>query len=538
MLTGTAVGVKATPRLNLPPEMPRVETIVIVGGGFCGTLAAVNLARFAERPVRLCLVNHGRPLGRGAAYGTRRPEHLLNVVARNMSALPDHPTHFLDWLRTRADYADAPDPELRETFVPRQVYGDYLRGLLFAAQSPVGGRHPVRVETITDEVIDIEPRGDGGVVRLANGTPIEAEGVLLATGNQPPAAVPARALPSPLEGEGGGAAPPGEGNSSKNLPSPPAPLPQGERGEKPFLHPGYVDDPWADWANRLTNRRGEAILLGTGLTMVDAFLTLTAVGWEGTVTAVSRTGLLPHSHFKGIDYPDFPPPNVDSLGLAGLTALMEDHCQRLRKQGENPAIVVDRLRPHTQRIWQALSLDERRAFLRNDATRWNVHRHRIARQVHDRVSEAIAAGRLRIITGRVCSLSDAGERVRVAIDGASGQSSLDGDLVVNCTGPDASFSATQVPLFRNLLDRGLVRPDDLDMGIAVGPDFAAVGRDGRPSRFLYAIGPLLRGTLWETTAVPELRGQAAQVAEVLLGRGKGVRPSAVPVGADVLEYCI
>src|SRR5688572_33082722 len=99
------------------PQLTRgrpVDTIAIVGGGFSGTMAAVNLARLGDRPLRVRLVNRGYPLGRGVAYGTRRPEHLLNVAARNMSALPDHPHHFLDWLRTRTEYADTPEAVLRE----------------------------------------------------------------------------------------------------------------------------------------------------------------------------------------------------------------------------------------------------------------------------------------------------------------------------------------------------------------------------------------------------------------------------------------
>jgi len=75
-----------------------VETIAIIGGGFSGTMTAVNLARVGTWPLRVCLINSGHPTGRGVAYGTRRAEHLLNVAARNMSAFPDHPNHFLDWL--------------------------------------------------------------------------------------------------------------------------------------------------------------------------------------------------------------------------------------------------------------------------------------------------------------------------------------------------------------------------------------------------------------------------------------------------------
>ena len=117
-----------------------------------------------------------------------------------------------------------------------------------------------------------------------------------------------------------------------------------------------------------------------GLTTVDAIVTLLALGWRGTIHAVSRHGLLPESHFKGVDDPHFPPPGVDlaTLGLAGLVRLLEEHCARLRAAGLNPAMVVDKLRPHTQRIWGAFTDAERREFIAQHAARWNVLRHRIA----------------------------------------------------------------------------------------------------------------------------------------------------------------
>ena len=109
------------------PSQP--ERIAIIGGGFSGVMSAVNLARLSQRPLHLTLINHARPTGRGVAYGTRRGEHLLNVAARNMSAFPDLPDHFLQWLRTRSEYDTVPEIELRERFIPRLCYGDYLRGL-------------------------------------------------------------------------------------------------------------------------------------------------------------------------------------------------------------------------------------------------------------------------------------------------------------------------------------------------------------------------------------------------------------------------
>jgi uncharacterized NAD(P)/FAD-binding protein YdhS len=479
-----------------------VDTIAIVGGGFSGTMTAVNLARLGTRPLRVVVVNGGRPAGRGVAYGTRRAEHLLNVAARNMSAFPDHPNHFLDWLRTRIEYADLPDVVLREAFVPRRVYGDYLRAVSLAYSSPVGAANPVTVEAIDDTATDVTTGPDGATVALASGKVLAAARVVLATGNQPP-----------------------------------APLPS---GDAPFRHPAYFDDPWAGWDAGVVSSERDAILIGTGLTMVDTFLTLSELGWRGTIRAVSRNGLLPLSHFRGIEYPDFPPPDPDRLGLAGLVEQVERHCGRLRQLGANPAICVDKLRPHTQRIWQNFTTDEKREFTRRYAARWNVTRHRIAEPIHTRVMEAVSSGRLRVHKGRVAALDDAGPCVRVTIAGDDGErTTLEGGLVVNCTGPCPGFSATTDPLFRNLLGRGLVRADGLDMGIEADADFGVVGRNGVRSAGLYALGPLLKGSLWETTAVPELRGQAMRVAQLLLQDvHQTPQPAVTPTTADVIEYCI
>src|SRR6187200_3268552 len=106
-----------------------MKSVVVIGGGFCGVATAVNLTRLTDAPLAVTVLNAGHPLGRGVAYGTRRPEHLLNVVARNMSALADQPDHFVEWLGTRSDFAHLPAAELRELFAPRRVYGDYLQAL-------------------------------------------------------------------------------------------------------------------------------------------------------------------------------------------------------------------------------------------------------------------------------------------------------------------------------------------------------------------------------------------------------------------------
>jgi len=482
-----------------------MKTVAVIGGGFSGTMTAVNLARFSEGPLRIVVVNRGFPTGRGAAYGTKRLEHLLNVAARNMSAFPDHPQHFVEWLATRAEYAETPEPVLRELFVPRRIYGDYLRSLLFAHARPTGGRDAAKIEIVEGEAVDVIAHEHGGTVVLADGDRLVADRIVLATGNQPPADI--------------------------------------ATGTSPFRHPRYCETPWVDWEGRLPDTRENVVLLGTGLTMIDAFLTLTSHEWQGTIFAVSRNGLLPQSHFRGIEYLDFPAGDPSTLGLAQLVEIVEDHCGRLRRLGADPAIVIDKFRPHTQRIWQNLSLADKRDFCTRYAGRWNVTRHRVAQEIHQRVAAALADGRLRIVKGRIAALDPAGTRVKVTVEDTSGSRlQLEGGLVINCTGPQLGFAGSATPLFQSLLRRGLVAVDELDMGLKVGADFSAIDGAGNPSTLLLAMGPLLKGTLWETTAVPELRGQALRIAERLVDELMPEEPrrrhAPVRTEVELLEYCI
>jgi uncharacterized NAD(P)/FAD-binding protein YdhS len=229
------------------------------------------------------------------------------------------------------------------------------------------------------------------------------------------------------------------------------------------------------------------------------------------------------------------------MGLHELVALMEVHCARLRANGMNPAVVVDKLRPFTQRIWRNFSVADKQEFSEQHRTRWNVTRHRIPPTVAGQIDTAQKEGRLQILRGRLGEMRGDGNRIKVTIDQGSAQPphELVVGLLLNCTGPRDSVNDAAPALFQNLLKRGLIRPDDLDMGIEVSPDFAVVNDQGRPSNFLFAIGSLLKGTLWETTAVPELRAQALQVARALLADDQ--RPHldwAQETPANLVEYYI
>ncbi len=477
-----------------------MKHVVIIGGGFSGCATAINLSRFSTGPLKITIINHEYPLGRGIAYSTRNGNHLLNVVARNMSALADQPAHFVEWLRTRSEYREEPIERLRERFAPRRVYGDYLHSLLFA-RATAAPESKIVIETIAAEVTDVGPAFGGASVALSNGQFINSNRVVLATGNQPPSNLKLDGLDP--------------------------------------LHPRYFQNPWQDWESKLPDRNQNVILIGTGLTMIDVFLSLLDLDWKGKIYAVSRNGLLPLSHFKGVEHADWMGEHPDTRNLSRIYRIFKNHFRNAQDAGINPVILVDKLRPVTQRLWQNFSLREKQRFNRHLRTRWNVARHRIAQSIHQKLSDALASGKLEIIKGRIGNVATTENKFELGVKIGRAVRKIEGSALINCTGPCERFSDTQAPLYRNLFNRGLIKMDEMDMGIKVSPDFAVVGNDDEASGFLFALGPVLKGTLWESSAVPELRSQAFRVAEILVKQLSENEKPAVEIHEaeqQVLEY--
>jgi uncharacterized NAD(P)/FAD-binding protein YdhS len=99
--------------------------------------------------------------------------------------------------------------------------------------------------------------------------------------------------------------------------------------------------------------------------------------------------------------------------------------------------------------------------------------------------------------------------------GAKRDSKLRVARIINCTGPDQDAVHSSDPLIINLRKGGFIRPDPLGLGLDVSDDGAIINARGEVSKTLYTIGPWLKGKLWETTAVPEIRAQAATLARTL-----------------------
>ncbi|WP_375394212.1 FAD/NAD(P)-binding protein [uncultured Sphingomonas sp.] len=438
-----------------------IDHVAIVGAGFSGTLHAINLLRH-DGP-RATLIERSDVAGEGLAYGAAHPDHLLNVRAAGMSAFPDDADHFCRWLTARG----IADPDA--TFVPRLTYRAYLAGLLAEARARAGDR----LQLVRGDVVDLRRNGTGGRLTLADGRTIDADAAVLAIGNLPPHTPP--------------------GFDPDRLP----------RGR-------YKPDPWAaDVAEGLQDD-DTVLVLGTGLTMVDVVLMLDARGFGGRIVALSRRGLLPHRHAPAPN----PDPRRDRPGTTA-SALLRDVRARGAAIGWRAA--VDELRPFNQAMWRAADGAQRARFLRHLRPWWDIHRHRLAPAVADRIEGLRADGRLTLIAGKTIAADpiDGAVAVTWRPRGCATPETMRVARIVNCTGPQGDLSRTTDPLVARLVETGAIRPDAARLGIDVDPQARTIGRDGCANDWLYALGPMTRGAFWEIVAVPDLRVQTWTLARRL-----------------------
>jgi len=452
-----------------------MKEIAIIGGGFSGTLTAVQLLRQARTPVHVT-VYEKRPerLGKGLAYSTTENCHLLNVPAKGMSALAEQPDHFLRWAEASQGSGAPTGIDVHaDAFLPRAMYGRYVQALLHDTVRAHAGRH--RYSLVPHEVLDLHQTGQGVTLSLDGSESAHTGRVVLALGNFPPA--------DPLAADG-----------------------------KHWYHP----TPWDENLAERIIASSSCAIIGSGLTMLDVVLMLQDRQYGGTVHVVSRRGLLPQPHHPGCASPD------DAVlphgqPLPALVRTIREIAVRHARAGGHWQGVMDWLRPHNAELWRGLSMQERRTFVRHVRRYWENHRHRAAPAVHARFHRLVETGKVVLHRGRVGAMTAAPHGVELELRGPSGDADiLRADHVINCTGAECDYRKIPNSLVRRLLEQGLTSCDPLGFGIVASAQGALVNADGKASNTLFTIGPPMKGALWETTAVPELRVQAQALAARLL----------------------
>lgn len=416
---------------------------VLIIGG--GFSGAMLAARLAEKGRASLIIEQEGTVGLGAAYGTEQDAHRLNVRAANMGALADDPAHFLKWLEQHhREMADG------DAFISRRIYGDYVHARLAGVMQD----HKDRIGIARGRAVSIE----GQAVILHDDRRLEGSDIVIATGN-------------------------------------PAPRRAAEASRS-------ISDPWAKGALDAIKPEDDLFILGTSLTMADVLLGLLKRGWKGRATALSRRGLLPRPHMQG--HP--PAPRMPQDALSGPLSQRLHIARQMARQTEWQR-VMDGYRSQTARLWQEASTQERARFLRHLRPWWDVHRHRIAPDVHETLQKLRKDKRLIVRSGRLGSVSEAEDGLK--INWKPSPRSTDetceahADWFINCTGPAHDVLST--PLTARLVEAGRARLDPLEQGLDLDADARLIGADGQPQPHLFALGPPTRAAYWESTAVPDIR---------------------------------
>ncbi|GAB2702929.1 FAD/NAD(P)-binding protein [Kitasatospora kifunensis] len=473
-----------------------VRRVAVVGAGAAGTLTAAQLlygAAERQLPLEVWLIDPAETVGAGVAYGTEDLRHLLNVPAGAMSAFPDDPDHFLRWLAAWEPCPASTTGHQPHDFLPRHTYGRYLAHVLHRAvveTAAFGRLHQVR-----RRVVDAAQLPEGVELTLADGERLTVQAAVLALGLRPP----------------------------------------GRHWAPPALreHPAFVADPWAPGALASVPTGGDVLLVGTGLTMADTAITLARPG--RVVHAVSRHGLAPYGHratpapaLTCTDSPAAPAGLTEADGLDDLRRAVLRHLARARRNCGDWRPGIDSLRPLTSTLWQRLSDADRARFLREDLRQWEVHRHRLAPATAAALAELLDRDRLTIAAAEVADAQPAADdavRVRLS-DGRT----LTASAVVNCTGAPAELTSSDDALHRALFQRGLATAGPVGLGLATADDGRLRPAARQAPAPLWTLGLLRRGELLESTAMPEIRGQAADLARAVLHALTATEPPSIPIG--------
>lgn len=454
------------------------DIIAVIGAGASGTLVATQLMRHARRPLHLLLIERRPLIGRGVAYGTTNLHHLLNTPANRMSAYQDKPDHFVDWLKQHYDLLTEREAITAFSFAPRYLYGAYLQAVLEEVSTL---SKLITFERVRDDVYKLFPSDNGVALHLKSGQEVYAHQVILALGNFP------------------------AGN-------PPTSTPE-------FYHSSrYRSNPWSPKAFANLAKDTPVLLLGSGLTMVDVAIALRTEGHFGPIVAVSRRGLLPQPH----SLVPLPPICLSSqpsfMTARALMQWVRDEISQTMRKGTDWHSVIDALIPSIQSLWQRLPIEEKRRFLRHVRPYWEALRYRIAPATAMAFDQMRTDGQVQAYAGRVRCYNEGKDDVAVTLTlrYTRKEQVIRAGLVINCTGLNSDIRSYDSPLIASLLEQGFIRPGLLGIGIDTTIKGALVSAEGHSSSWLWTLGSLRKGQLWETTAISEIRQQAEQLARDML----------------------
>ena len=453
--------------------------ISIIGAGFSGTMLVVHLLKRINTAVEINLINEKAELNTGIAFNPYSHKSLLNVISAKMSAFPNEPEHFLNWVMLQEYFRDKDRALIANSFLPRYLYGAYLK-YIWTDALKLAENKGIKLNIIVSAVKDLSVQSKSINLDLENGTCLNTDFCVIASGNH---------------------------------------LPGNPRIKSSFFAESthYFQNPWDVRSVSDITSNEPVLIIGNGLTMVDTVMGLLENGFHGGLISISPNGfnILPHRH-NGLVYSKLLEDVSTQTSLFDLVKSFNKHMKLIREFGLSAEPLIDSLRPLTQTLWRSFTIAERRIFMTRLRHLWGVARHRIPLHIHDKLQQLRIDGRLQIFSGKLIDIVEHDGEIKVSFYDKKQKSQVELGVsrVINCTGPETDLLKLEDHYLKNALLKGFISQDELKLGINADPDtFEVLNHFAQVQPGLYTIGSNLKGVLWESTAVSELRVQAERIAE-------------------------
>lgn len=453
-----------------------MKRIVIIGGGLSGALTALSLGSGRDERLQIMIIEkNDAQLFKGLAYSSDLNHQPLNVPASGMSLLIDEPDHFLKWLNQNTHITGLSAGEITpDTFISRKVFGAYLSETISVALK--ASHHEIAL--IQDEAVAVQKEQNNYTLKLASGKLIEANKIIIATGNQDtdfPYSV------DPILKENG------------NL----------------------ISNPWAKHIIESIDAKAPILIIGAGLTMVDLLINLRQNNHTGKITIVSRRGFLPLPHKMGQHW-QLKTKQPEKINLKNILQFVHHEVELAKAANIGWQSVIDAIRPYLPQWWRGLTLSERTRLMRHLKPYWEIHRHRIPVDSHNFIQRELAAGTTALYGGKIIHIAAGQDNmadVSFSCRKTNEQKQFHVKHIINCIGPLTDLKKSKLPLWQNLLQSGMVDTDYFNSGISCNAKGHIIDTKGQPDSNIFVIGNLRKGAEFESVAIRELRIQAKDIAD-------------------------
>jgi uncharacterized NAD(P)/FAD-binding protein YdhS len=431
--------------------------LVIIGDGFAAAVTAIHLLRKGIAADSFTIIGAGS-LGKGNAYGCVSPFFRLNVREDLPIVFSEDPLHFARWAEANID-----DPEAKTSagfFYRRADFGRYTSELI-AAEPGFD-----KIQRIPSKVCVLNQANGLWKLDTADGGLIYAEKVIIATGNSPPS------WPCPIKTE------------------------LGEQAD-----PQLIENPWTGQYLAAIQPEEHVVLLGGGLTALDAIYALAMQGHRGLITIVGPRPLFPptQAQWARQKQPNWP----EKLSPAKLVRFMRQYLPSASTTSSEWQCAWEELRPNLNAIWQQLTPHQRRSLFKRLGWAWSLYRFRASPQTIQAYEQLKVNNQVHFAVGRARQVECTKGVITVQLN--KGQR-IQADRIINCTGVGTD-------LFLNtMIADAIAIPDPLGTAIAVDINLNVIKPNLQAWNNLWMLGPATMGSLGDVVAASAISKQAEGLA--------------------------